>query len=99
MVLSEITASQPHAAYTAYIHGLYSKWSYLSRTIQGIDGHLQALEDIIRNNLLPALTGRPPLNDIERKLFALPAQLGFLHLMQNRSALPPIGLLPLCNRS
>ena len=31
----DITASQPHAAYTAYTHGMSSKWSYLSRTMQG----------------------------------------------------------------
>ena len=48
-LLSEIAASQPHAAYTAYTHGLSSKWSYLLRTMKGIGDHLEPLEDIVRN--------------------------------------------------
>ena len=31
--LAKIAASQPHAAYAAYTHGMVSKWSYISRTI------------------------------------------------------------------
>jgi len=72
-LLSEITASQPHAAYSAFTHGMMSKWSYLSRIFPDIGDHLQPLEDIIRNKFLPTLTGRPPLNDTDRKLVALPA--------------------------
>ena len=43
----------------------------------GICHLLKEIKDIIRMNLLPSLTGRPPLlNDIERDLLSLPAQLG-----------------------
>jgi len=37
---------------------------------------LHPLEDVIRMKLIPALTGRPPPNDSERDLLALPARLG-----------------------
>ncbi len=70
-LLSAIAASQPHAAFAAYTHGMKSKWSYLSRILPDTGHHLQALEDIIRCELLPALTGCSPLNDTERKLVAL----------------------------
>ena len=74
-------ASQPHAAFAAYTHGMISKWSYLSRTIPDIGCHLQALEDIIRCDFLPTLTGRPPLNNVDRKLVALSARVGLLGIV------------------
>ena len=73
--LSSIAISQPHAAFAAYIS---SKWSYVSRTIPNIGYHLQKLEDIVRCELIPNLTGRPPPNDSEGLLMALPARLGGL---------------------
>ncbi len=39
---------------------------------------LSPIDDAIRSDLIPALTGRPPPNDIQCKLFALPARLGGL---------------------
>ena len=45
--LLNIAQSQPHAAYAALMHGLSSKWSYLSRTIPSISHHLESLEFII----------------------------------------------------
>ena len=74
--LATIAHSQPHAAYAAFTHGLMSKWTYLSRTMWGIGQLLQPLENVIRTKLLPALSGRPPPNEVERELFSLPARLG-----------------------
>ncbi len=51
---------------TAYTHGWSSRWSFLTRTVPNIC-HL--LGEIIRTNLLPSLTGRPPLNNTERNIF------------------------------
>ena len=79
-LLSSIATSQPHAAYTAFTHGLMSKWSYFSRTTPNINSSLQPLETTIRTKLIPALTGRAPPNDTERELLALPARLGGLAL-------------------
>ncbi len=76
--LAEIGVTQPHAAYSALTHGMMSKWTYLSRTTPDIGPLLSPIDDAIRTDLIPALTGRPPPNDIQCKLFALPARLGGL---------------------
>lgn len=60
---------------------MISKWSNLLRTVQGIGSHVQALEDVLRNDLIPTLTGRPPPNKAERKLIALPARYGGLGIV------------------
>ena len=79
--LSNIAASQPHAAFAAYTHGMVSKWSYISRTIPNISNHLQSLEDTIRSDFIPSITGRPPPNGSVRNLLALPARLGGLGIL------------------
>ena len=72
-LLGEIAKSQPHAAFSALTHGLLSKWTYLSRVIPNIGDELSPLGDVLRSDLLPALTGRPPQSDLELALLALPA--------------------------
>ena len=74
-LLGKIASTQPHAAYSAFTHGLTSRWSYLIRTIPHISSLLQPLETLIRTEFLPSLTGRAPPGDLERDLFALPARL------------------------
>ena len=59
--LSLIAKIQPHAAYSALTHGLLSKWTYLCHTIPNIGDLLKPLDHILQNELIPALTGRPPL--------------------------------------
>ena len=76
-LLSEIAKSQPQAAFSALTHGLLSKWTYFSRVVPNISHLLEPLNNIIQSNLIP-LTGRPPLNDLECSLFALPVRLGGL---------------------
>ena len=84
--LATIAHSQPHAAYTAFTHGMTSKWTYLTRTMPGIGPNLLPLEMTIRAKLIPALTGRPPPNDTERDLLALPAKLGGIALVNPTQA-------------
>ena len=74
--LANIAESQPHAAFSALTHGLMNKWTYLSRTIPGNGPLLTPLDYALFSVLLPALTGRPPPSELERKLYALPARLG-----------------------
>ncbi len=76
--LSNIAKSQPHAAYSAITHGVLSKWTYLSRVVPNISHLLVPLDDALRINLIPAITGRPPPNNAECDLYALPARLGGL---------------------
>ena len=75
-ILSDIAKSQPHAAFSALTHGLLSKWTYLSRVVPDISHLLVPLDNVLRTNLIPAITGRPPPNDLECDLFGLPARHG-----------------------
>ena len=76
--LSSIATSQPHAAYSAFTHGLSSQWLFLQRTIPNLAPLLQPLESTISEVFIPALIGRRGCSDSERDLFALPARLGGL---------------------
>ena len=76
--LALIAKSQPHAAFSALMHGLSSKWTYISRTTPNISDLLLPLDNAIRSLLLPELTGQPPPSDLLTRLFALPARLGGL---------------------
>ena len=56
--LAGIARMEPHAAYAAFRHGLSSRWIYLARTVPGIGELFLPLEDKIRQNFIPALTGQ-----------------------------------------
>ena len=79
--LSSITTSQPHAAYTAFTHGLVNKWTFLSRTIPDAEELFKPLEEMIRTRLIPTLTGQNSCNDDMRDLLALPTRLGGLGII------------------
>ncbi len=51
-----------------------------SFAIPNINNLLQPLEDAIRLRLIPAIAGKPSINDLERDLFALPTRLGGLNI-------------------
>ena len=55
--LVEIAATQPQATYTALIFSIKNKWSYLARTTETIGHLLQPIEDVLRHDLNPAITG------------------------------------------
>ena len=81
LLLSDIAKAQPHAAYAALTHGYTHKFSFLCRTTPNIEDLLGPLEDCIRHNLIPSLTGRAPPSNLDRNLFALPARLGGLGIV------------------
>jgi len=70
--------SQPQGAFSALTHGLQNKWMYLSRVIPDISHLLLPVDDALRTNLIPAVSGWPAPNDLECDLFTLPAQHGGL---------------------
>ena len=82
--LSEIAKTQPHVAYSAFTHGLLSKWNYILRVTDWEEHQpadvLKPLEQAIRMHFIPALTGQPPPGEQMRELLALPARLGGLGL-------------------
>ena len=79
--LAEFATSQPHAAYTAFVHGLSTKWTYLSRTVPEIKDLFQPLENAIHQVLIPSITGCPPVQKLIRDLLALPVRLGGLGIV------------------
>ena len=82
--LSTFAMTQPRAAYTAFTHGLVSRWSYLLRVVDwetflSID-FLQPLESAVQSQFIPAITGQAPPGKQIRELLALPVRLGDLGL-------------------
>ena len=73
MLLVDIAKTQIHAAYAAFAHGYVHRFSYLCRTVPNIE---HSLEESIRSQLIPTLTGRSSPNDSARELLGLPARLG-----------------------
>ena len=80
-VLAEIALTQPHAVYSAFVHGVMNRWSFGSRIISDVRHLLQTLEDAIHQLLVPALTDRPPCSKTERDILALPSRLGSLGIL------------------
>ena len=80
-VLANIASTQPHAAYSAFVHGVAGRWLFVSRTIPDIQSLLQTLEDAIHQLLIPALTGRSPCSKTERDILSLPSRLGGLGIL------------------
>lgn len=60
--LSNFAATQPHAAYAAFTHGLMLRWNYLLRVIDwetlSSAELLQPLESAIQSQFIPAITGQ-----------------------------------------
>ena len=73
--LSEIACTQPHAAYSAFIHGLRHRFTYTMRTIPDIAHLLKPLDAAI-DNFIRVLFQGYLFNSNERILLSLPARLG-----------------------
>ena len=79
-ILSSIASIEPQAAYSCFVHGMKSSLNYFMRTTPRTADCLGPIEDIIRHEFIPALTGRAPISDVERELLALPCRLGGLDI-------------------
>ena len=77
-LLADISLTQPHAAYSAFVRGMKSKWNYHIRSHPGLASSYRPLDDVINNKYIPTLTGRTEVSDSERKLMALPVRYGGL---------------------
>eukprot|EP00117_Sycon_ciliatum_P013841 scpid100200/ scgid14345/ len=77
-LLADISLTQPHAAYSAFVRGMKSKWNYHIRSHPGLASSYRPLDDVINNKYIPTLTGRTEVSDSERKLLALPVRYGGL---------------------
>ena len=74
--LSLIARTQPHDAYSSFIHGFFNNFVFLFRTTPDVSAHVQCLEQIIHHKLIPALTGISAINDSFRDLLSLSACMG-----------------------
>ena len=79
--LAQVAASRPHAAYSAFTHGLIGRWVYLMRAVPDISSFFQPLEDAIRLQLFPSISGHPACSATELDLFSLPCCFGGLGLI------------------
>ena len=87
--LSRFAQTQIHAAYSAFTHGLSSKWNYLLRVTDWGKNQLDGiLEKAIQTCFIPALTGQPPPGEDTREMLALPARLGGLGLLNPLASAP-----------
>ena len=73
--LTKFACTEPHAAYSAFIHGLRHRFTYTMRTIPDISHLLKPLDDAIDNFTKVLLHGYE-FNKDERSLFSLPARFG-----------------------
>ena len=83
--LAKIAQDEPQAVYASYTKAICHRWTYVQRTIPGIDNLFCPLETAIRDKLIPALIGRA-ISDIERKILALPVRLGGLGISNPTNA-------------
>ena len=76
--LTEISKSQPHAAYVAFTKGFKSKFAYYLSTIESFEEFVDPIEEVIHSSFLPSLFGRAePLAEELKGLVSLaPAQGG-----------------------
>ena len=78
--ISQIAATQPHAAFAVFTHSLQRQWTFLSRSMPELSLLLQPLETEIRLSFLPSLLRRN-VNDAERELLSLPARCGGMGIL------------------
>ena len=83
--LSTIAKTEPHAAFSAFTHGISSKWNHFLRVtdfeLLSATEQLQPLEDAVRTLFIPALTGHSPPGDLVRELLTLPPKYGGIGLI------------------
>ncbi len=75
--LTSFALTEPQAAYSAFVFGFKGKWNFLQRTMPNTSHLFLPLEDALRNNFLPTVTGRP-ITQLERDILSLPTRNGGL---------------------
>ena len=73
--LTDVAATQRHAAFAAYVFGLRHRWTFIQSTMPMAGDHMQPLQDSIRGKLIPAVTKHQP-KDLELEVLSLPAACG-----------------------
>ena len=79
--LSKHAKVSPQNVFHCYTKGLQNKVTFLSRTTPNFIGNLEETERKIKENLIPAITGKNDITDEERSLFSLPVRDGGLNIV------------------
>ena len=74
--LVEIAKTEPQLAYSAYVFGTSKRWKFVCRTTPNISEHMQELEQLIREKLIPSIIGGRYISNEYRNIFALPTRHG-----------------------
>lgn len=73
---TDFARTQPHAAFSAFLHGVTSGWMYFMRMVPLSCDQLKPLDDVINQKFIPAVSGRRTITDEERGLLSLPIKDG-----------------------
>ena len=76
--LADIAKTEPHPAYAAFIAGFCGRLHYFIRTTSNLSTILHELDQVITNELIPAITDGLVVSSEERVLLSLPVKLGGL---------------------
>ena len=79
-MLSKTAEIHPQAAYSAYINGFQHKFNYSLRTLANIENYLVPIEEVLRTEFIPEITGGYIFSDTERILMSIPIRFGGLGL-------------------
>ena len=80
-MLSTIAWYESQAAYSCFITGFKHKPTYFMRTIPNISNQLKQLDEIVRTEFIPAISGGINCSDIEIILLSFPPKLGGLGIL------------------
>lgn len=86
--LSTIAEIHPHAAFSAFGHGIASRWTYFFRVVPLQEHDLQLLEDAIQRHFIPSIIGSDPPSPLDRDWISLPIRFGGLGLFDPRKIAP-----------
>ena len=81
ITLSKIAKTEPHMAYSLFVHGFRHKFTYIMRTIPHTEHLFKPIDKLIDDEFIPALFNGRKLTSQERELIALPTRLGGLGII------------------
>ena len=76
--LDEIAKRDPQTAYICFLSGYKHKFNYYMRKIPAIGNLFRKVDEVILNELIPAITGGIIITENDRKLLSLAPQFGGL---------------------
>ena len=77
-ILSKTSWYEPQTAYSCFITGFKQKPTFFMRTILNIGKELKQLDDVVRTEFIPAITGGINCSYLERTLLSFLLKLGGL---------------------